>query len=654
VSLIAAACCLALVGGLVPGVAAEGPSTRVWAAKREDGTLFTTPAYRALVGTDGNLHSLRVGDVEMLDDRTGISRGAFFYSDAALALPQVNVPNRATLEATDGVHSIRYRFEAQQATVTLSNGGSSPISYFVVLSSEISIVQNVQTGEAAASPAKVAWPEVSFFTRHGQYLRLRGGDRSWGPWLDRQVWEVAKIAPGGQVQFVFEAGVGEQPKATLEQLIGVKATVVAPEGGRLPRQGIELNAEVENRADEAMEGQVSMELSASRSELVLLSSAPLSLPAKQTVQMPFRARVEEPDFYTARITVTMKGRPAAKTVAVAGYRVDEILPVVTRPPDLQEFWQRLVAEAHASEPDLQLTPDEARSSSAGVQVSLASYAGLGGRTISGWYLAPPVPGKHPAILYLSGYGAPQIPPPVFLAQQGYVVLAIDVRGNAMNRPRVKSYDDYGTVGLESPDTYVYREIVGQVLRGLSAVARREEADPGRLAIVGVSEGGGLGLLAAALDPRVRAVSADAPMLADFPLSLRRAAWPYKRINQYLSEHAEQGEQINRTLSYFDLVNFAPEVKCPTLVSVGFLDQVSLPAAVYGMYNVLGGPKEMHAFPRAGHEGGGQDWWSYKLTWLAKQLTPQAQPPSPPQVQPQPQLPPQPTQPEPQPGPQPQV
>jgi cephalosporin-C deacetylase len=206
-----------------------------------------------------------------------------------------------------------------------------------------------------------------------------------------------------------------------------------------------------------------------------------------------------------------------------------------------------------------------------------------------------------------------------------VVLAIDVRGNAVDKPRAKPFEDYCTLGIESPDTYVYREIVGHALRALEALAEREEADPTRLAVVGVSEGGGVGLMLAALDSRVRAVSADAPMLVEFPLSLRSAAWPYTGIAQQLRAHPEQAQAMTRTLSYFDVVNFAPEVRCPALISVGFLDQVSLPAAVYGMYNRLGGPKEIRPFPRAGHEGGGQELWAYKLAWLAKQLAPAQNP-----------------------------
>ena len=177
----------------------------------------------------------------------------------------------------------------------------------------------------------------------------------------------------------------------------------------------------------------------------------------------------------------------------------------------------------------------------------------------------------PIRLRHAGHHAPRL-----LAEEGFAVLAINVRGYPVDTPRVKSFDDYLTQGLESPDSYVYREIIEQALRGWGALSKREEVDPDRMGIIGLYEGGGLGLILAALEPQVRAVSTDAPMLADFPLSVRHAKWPYQRLAQYLREHPEQTAQVAATLSYFDVVNFAPEIKTPALLSVGFLDQVSLP------------------------------------------------------------------------------
>ena len=176
------------------------------------------------------------------------------------------------------------------------------------------------------------------------------------------------------------------------------------------------------------------------------------------------------------------------------------------------------------------------------------------------------------------------------------------------------------VGLERPvsicrSILLLTPVISASWSKLRFLRSREEIDPHAVAVVGVSEGGGLGIMLGALSPDVAAVAADAPMLVDFPLSLRSASWPYTEIARYLQKHPRSRTEVVRTLSYFDAVNFAPEVHCPILLSVGLLDRVSLPAAVFGLYNVLPEPKEILTFPDAGHEGGGEDHRAYLLDWL---------------------------------------
>lgn len=610
-----------LAGPALAGVEAGPPRARPGSPallpQPEGGFACEGESYRALIGPDGNLHSLRVGDTEMLDDRIAISLGAFFYADGPRKLETITTPGPTVLEATDGTFRAVYRFRRGDVRITLTSQGTAA-PYFVVLSPLITVVSNPRTEEAAAAGCTESWGDARFSTEKGAYLELTGGSRIWGPWLGRQVWEVSRVVPGQSVQIRLTAGTGPPPKPTLEQLVGAHAEVAAPDGIVHVDNPILLQVSVENRSDTPLESQVSMELSACRGDQVIYATAPLPLPAKQTAATSFNATVDAPDFYHARITVSALGRELATARAAAGYRVAEIAPKVERPADFRDFWQRLASEVGDEAPDYRLDLMENRSRGE-VQVWVARYPSLASKTISGWYLQPQSPGPHPGIVYLSGYGARPVVPPVALAEQGYAVLAIDVRGNAVDRPRPHPFEDYSTIGIDSPNSYVYREIIGHALGAVHLLASRQGVDPRRIAVVGVSEGGGLGLILAALSPQVRAVAADAPMLCDFPLSLRSAAWPYTEIVRYMQRRPEAAAQVTRTLTYFDVVNFAPEIKSPVLLSTGFLDPVSLPAAVYGVFNVLGGPKEIRPYPEAGHEGGGHSLWAYKLDWLKRAL-----------------------------------
>ena len=50
----------------------------------------------------------------------------------------------------------------------------------------------------------------------------------------------------------------------------------------------------------------------------------------------------------------------------------------------------------------------------------------------------------------------------------------------------------------------------------------------------------------------------------------------------------------------DGVNFASRIDCPTIFSVGFLDDACPPTGIYAAYNSLGGPKEINNEVTTGH------------------------------------------------------
>ena len=592
----------------------------------DGGFLVDAPGYRARVGADGNLHSFQIGDTELLDDRVAISLGAFLFAEAPIKLDTVTQRASTLVQAETKEYLVQYRFLRQEIRIVLANRGAKPVAYFAVLSPDITIASNLHTKEEAAAPGEAKWADVRFSAANGAYVELLGGSRVW-PWLGRQVWEITKVGPGKSAEVRLRGGVGRPPNPTLEHLLTLRAQTSPPDALVPAETPLEVQVSVDNRDDRELFGMLSMQLSGCRSELLQTAAETIRLPPKQATTASFKLTVGTPDFYTARLALTIAGRDVATATTAAGYRVTEITRSSAPPPDFHAFWEQVVAEAGAQPPLYKLARDSKRSR-AGVATWVVEYQGLGGKPIYGWYLCPEGPNPHPGVLYLSGYGARPVDPPVSLASRGYVVLAIDVRGNRVDVPRPRAFEDYSTLGIDSPKTYVYREIVGHCLRGLRLLASREEVDGDRIAVVGVSEGGGVGLMLSVLSPEVKAVAADAPLLCDLPLSLEAGGWPYSEIARYLRAHPEQAAQARATLSYFDVVNFAPQVPRPVLISVGLLDRVSLPAAVFGVYNLIPSPKEIKPLPGVGHEGGGQKLWAYKLGWLEKALAQLPQPASP--------------------------
>jgi cephalosporin-C deacetylase len=78
--------------------------------------------------------------------------------------------------------------------------------------------------------------------------------------------------------------------------------------------------------------------------------------------------------------------------------------------------------------------------------------------------------------------------------------------------------------------------------------------------------------------------------------------PYLEVLDYLREHPDREEMVMRTLSYFDVMNLAPLVRAPTLISTGLIDALCPPSTVFATYHHIGtNDKELAIYPGTGHE-----------------------------------------------------
>jgi len=125
---------------------------------------------------------------------------------------------------------------------------------------------------------------------------------------------------------------------------------------------------------------------------------------------------------------------------------------------------------------------------------------------------------------------------------------------------------------------------------------------------------------AALDQQVALCMADVPS----------ACWLEKRvfdrvggganIAKFLDTHPALLDTVFDTLSYYDNINHACDIKCPTLVSVGLKDPICPADCAYAAFNKITAPKEMCAYPFGEHGGGGSTHETKKLQFFAEHLT----------------------------------
>lgn len=294
----------------------------------------------------------------------------------------------------------------------------------------------------------------------------------------------------------------------------------------------------------------------------------------------------------------------------------EYRPDREEPADFDAFWASTLAEARQEPVDLRLEPVE--SGLRTIEAYDATFRGFGGQPIKGWLLLPVVrSGRLPMVVEYIGYGGGRGFPVERLvwASAGYANFVMDNRGQGTwgsvgatpdAVPEVESaHPGYMTRGILDPGDHYFRRLITDAVRAIDAVHEIDGIDPSRIATYGRSQGGGLALAVAGLEPRVSLTFPDVPFLCHY----RRATQitekePYGEIVRYLRYRRDRVDQVFRTLAYFDNINFAPRARAEALFGIGLMDDTCPPSTIFAAYNHYGGARDVRVWPFNVHEGGG--------------------------------------------------
>jgi cephalosporin-C deacetylase len=325
-------------------------------------------------------------------------------------------------------------------------------------------------------------------------------------------------------------------------------------------------------------------------------------------------------------------------VARVDLPLDELVayrPDVDEPDDFDAFWTRTLDEARTH--DLDVRAEEVDTPYRTVAVRDLSFRGFGGDRIGAWFTVPRgEDGPLPAVVEFIGYNGGRDLPGEALrwASAGYAHLLVDTRGQGARwGAGGRTADPHGsgpaapgfmTRGIDHPDTYFYRRVFTDAVRAVDAVRTLPGVDAGRVAVHGVSQGGGITLAVAGLVPDVAAALPDVPFLCHFARALDICDKdPFAEITRYLAVHRARVDDVLHTLSYFDAVNFAKRATAPTLFSVALMDLICPPSTVYAAYNHYAGgradDREIEVYRYNDHEGGESYQRQAQIRWLNKLL-----------------------------------
>ena len=196
---------------------------------------------------------------------------------------------------------------------------------------------------------------------------------------------------------------------------------------------------------------------------------------------------------------------------------------------------------------------------------------------------------------------------------GMALIAMDCPGQAGYSEDVGGFlgttvSGHIIAGLDGPPERMYYVRLHQNIRILCRLVRELDGiDTSRVFVNGGSQGGGLGLACAALNPELIDRAAILyPFLSDFKLvwNLGADEIAYEGLRYYArwfdaDEH--QQDRWFRQLGYIDSKNFAPMIRCPVLFGTGLDDVICPPQTQCAVYNNLHCAKKRYLFPGYGHE-----------------------------------------------------
>lgn len=261
-----------------------------------------------------------------------------------------------------------------------------------------------------------------------------------------------------------------------------------------------------------------------------------------------------------------------------------------------------------------------------VESAKVDFAGIGGVRIHGWLAKPPGNGPFPAMLVLPGAGFAARPRPLEHARHGFLALDIQIHGQEVDLPgKYPTIPGYYDQQIWDPvNKFYYYNVYLNCVQAINYLESRPDVDKSRIVVIGGSQGGRLTIMLSGLDNK--------RVAAACPCIVHNANLPFLHWFDDANKAKPQQDGMDRDAppplpdtpqgrgeGYYDVMNFAPYIKCPVFMNAGLIDPVSPPDGSWAVFNSIGSKdKTITPLPGQGHD------WSAEFDrrawrWLDKEL-----------------------------------
>ncbi|WP_210367562.1 acetylxylan esterase [Bacillus sp. REN3] len=299
---------------------------------------------------------------------------------------------------------------------------------------------------------------------------------------------------------------------------------------------------------------------------------------------------------------------------VADFTLQELKaykPKLNRPKDFMDFWEEQKKSVKRAETTCEwkkrIYPVKE------VEVFELLFTSWDSTPLKGILVKPAFQSNIPVMHSFHGYTGDRGLPADFLkwALMGIAVISFDIRGQGTSPDFAKYPNGSRTPGwmlngILQKENYYYVNIVKDILAQLNWAKDSMAFDISKFGVMGSSQGGGLALSAAGLEPFIDFIIADWPFATHFERALEVATnGPYMEIVQYfknIDPHYETYDQVIGTLSYIDALHFCPDITKPVLMGIGLEDSVTPPSTAFAAFNhIASKEKVLEVYPQFTHE-----------------------------------------------------
>ncbi len=303
------------------------------------------------------------------------------------------------------------------------------------------------------------------------------------------------------------------------------------------------------------------------------------------------------------------------------------------PEDLNIYWDTALQELEKIDPQVEIQPAQRLAPrGSGTEPIFAEYydlwfTGIGGARLYAKLIKPVgmafqrragTNKKGPAMLQFHGYAcnSGDWQSRLGFAAAGFTVAALDCRGQGGRSEDiggVKGNTLHGhiirglTEALEGkPEKLFYRAQFLDTVQLARVVMNLDWVDPDRIGATGWSQGGGLTVACAALEPRIARLAPVYPFLSDYQRvwTIDLAKNAYEELKEWFRRFDPRHDHENEVftaLGYIDIQHLAPRIRGKVLWGIGLMDTICPPSTQFAAYNKITAEKSMCIYPDFGHE-----------------------------------------------------